>query len=513
MSHLLSRWKLLLAGCLAWVAVAWVIAPDAHGQKDAAPKAKAKADPGTKATPLYYGVAACNNKGCHGGDPPKVWLKGKELLCRCDEANIWESSDKHGDAYKALTGERGKQMAKLLGYDVTKAKACLSCHAVWIDDNKLLAQSQEVQFNIEEGVNCVVCHGAYSEWVADHSSLVRAGKFRPLSRDEKWAGYGMKDLWDPLKRAELCASCHVGNLDQGKFVTHDMYAAGHPPLPGFEPATFSNEMPRHWEYLREKKPAVRKELGHREGELEETHLVLVGAAIALREQMRLMAADARAVKPRDAIDLAHFDCYACHHDLKSPSWRQERGYGGRKPGRIPMRPWTLELARLAVSAGKAERATFDKLVGELHKVFDARPYGDAAEVEKAAGALGDFADALAQKLNRAPAVKAEQAAKLLGSFGEVFEPERRLLDYDSARQIAWAYRVIRRELLVKNDAKKLAEAEEKVTEELKGLDALLRLRLPTKKEGLEKALPDTLKRIAEYDPRDGRELLRKLPLK
>ena len=30
-------------------------------------------------------------------------------------------------------------------------------------------------------------------------------------------------------------------------VTHEMYAAGHPPLPGFEIATFCSQMPPHWE--------------------------------------------------------------------------------------------------------------------------------------------------------------------------------------------------------------------------------------------------------------------------
>jgi hypothetical protein len=26
------------------------------------------------------------------------------------------------------------------------------------------------------------------------------------------------------------------------------------------------------------------------------------------------------------LAMAHSDCYACHHDLQSPSWRQARGY-------------------------------------------------------------------------------------------------------------------------------------------------------------------------------------------
>src|SRR5207248_334113 len=42
------------------------------------------------------------------------------------------------------------------------------------------------------------------------------------------------------------------NVKEGKIVTHEMYAAGHPPLPGIEIATFGDALPRHWETLTEK---------------------------------------------------------------------------------------------------------------------------------------------------------------------------------------------------------------------------------------------------------------------
>src|SRR5262249_48859728 len=148
-------------------------------------------------------------------------------------------------------------------------------------------------------------------------------KFRVLSRKEKEAQHGMTDLWDPIRRSKLCASCHVGNASQGKFVTHDMYAAGHPPLPGFEIASFSNQMPRHWQYLAEKPESVQKILGYDGKEQEQAKLVLVGAAVSLAESMRLVAMQAKEEKA--GLDWANFDCASCHHDLKSPSWRQARG--------------------------------------------------------------------------------------------------------------------------------------------------------------------------------------------
>ena len=72
----------------------------------------------------------------------------------------------------------------------------------------------------------------------------------------------MTDLWDPVTRGKKCVSCHIGNPDpeEEKVVTHAMYAAGHPPLPGIEVATFSDAQPRHWQYLREKKAEVQRTL-------------------------------------------------------------------------------------------------------------------------------------------------------------------------------------------------------------------------------------------------------------
>src|SRR5947209_10193839 len=98
-------------------------------------------------------------------------------------------------------------------------------------------------------------------------------KWRGVASQAKEEQYRMADLWDPGKRSKTCASCHVGNSDEGKVVTHAMYAAGHPPLPGVEISTFSDAMPRHWQYLKEKQPAAQKLLDYNADELEKTKLV------------------------------------------------------------------------------------------------------------------------------------------------------------------------------------------------------------------------------------------------
>ena len=105
-------------------------------------------------------------------------------------------------------------------------------------------------------------------------------EWHDLGRMSKERHYGMTDLWDPARRAQLCASCHVGDVREGKVVTHAMYAAGHPPLPGLEVATFSEQMPRHWQYLSEKPPEVQKLLQYNPAQLEKSQLVAVSGALA-----------------------------------------------------------------------------------------------------------------------------------------------------------------------------------------------------------------------------------------
>src|SRR5437763_622141 len=79
------------------------------------------------------------------------------------------------------------------------------------------------------------------DWADLHGGVIKKKRleWRSLKRPEKEIKHGMRDLWDPAKRTELCVSCHIGNEKEGKVLTHEMYVAGHPPLPSFDMATFS----------------------------------------------------------------------------------------------------------------------------------------------------------------------------------------------------------------------------------------------------------------------------------
>jgi hypothetical protein len=488
------RWRVALAGALVYAGLACLFVAAGRAEK---PAARGKA----ARTQYYYASEqGCGRRGCHASPP-----NDKEVfLCRCDEYNRWQKWDRHADAARVLANVRSKRMGKILGYDVSKSEACLACHGAVIKDPK----SRDPNYVVDkEGVSCSVCHGPYKEWYGAHSQYGEIDRWRKLSRTDKEKKYGMTDLRDPVKRSALCASCHVGNAEQGKFVTHAMYAAGHPPLPGFEVGTFSDEMPRHWQYLREKPRKVQALLGYDGKEREQTKLVLVGAAVTLRESMRLLARQAEECKKardpdRRALDLANFDCYSCHHDLKAPRWRQRRGFAGR-PGRVPMRAWPTTLIGLAIrsaagSAGgeKALAAEFSRLLRDVQAGFDARPYGAPAKIAPAARALARWADRLAGKLSgkRCDGAAARKALVALPALSK-----DRDLDYDSARQAAWAFKVVHQESRAGGKLKAPGDAE--VAGALNGLEAQLALKLPSGRHTLlEAGLGKRLELINNYSP-------------
>ena len=146
------------------------------------------------------------------------------------------------------------------------------------------------------------------------------------------------------------------------------------------------------------------------------------------------------------IIMAQADCYACHHDLKSKSWRQQRGYVG-KPGRPQLQSWPFALLPSSLGRGPGGEGagqdspdatkTFAAAHKKLFLAFDAQPFGIAKDVALAAAELEGFA-AKMHKPN-APVTR-ETATKLITVL--LAKGSSEILDYDSARQIAWATRVI-----------------------------------------------------------------------
>jgi hypothetical protein len=430
----------------------------------------------------YLGADTC--RLCHEDGPRGQF---KDDFVRLTEYKVWKK-DKHSQAYEVLRGARSQQMGTLLDIaDVTKDARCLNCHAANVP--VALRQSIEGQaYKLEDGVSCDACHGPSSLWLTPH--FTEPGWRTKASTEKKKLGFF--NVRDPAERAQICLSCHLGNGAEGKIITHDMLAAGHPPLPSIEVATFGESMPRHWRTMKEKGPKIWAAFHmDPDKELEQTRLVVVGGAVALRAALDLLAFQAEK-DPRESAwpELARMDCYACHHDLKTESWRQKRGYAGR-PGRPQMLAWPGALGKLAVRYAGEDEARLVHNERTLAQAFSVQPFGARHQVASAAHAFSQWSNSLVQRLEGK--IYDQAAARgLLRGLCTLAQDE--VLDYDSARQIVWAFQAIYHDLEPKpNDA-----AIQKIFHALAGE---LKLDLPSGTERtVVSELAEQWKKVGEYNP-------------
>jgi Cytochrome c554 and c-prime len=256
----------------------------------------------------YTGPGSCASSSCHGSIQPRM-----ENRVLQNEYSTWIVKDKHSRSYAALTGNIGERMAGILGLGKAEsAPKCLACHALDVPQVE-----RARTFELSEGVSCESCHGPASGWLGPHTE-------RDWSH-EKSLSLGMFDTRNLTKRTEKCLSCHLGSEE--KSVDHAMIAAGHPDL-YFELDSFSAVMPRHW-----KEPG---EPGQNAGSdpWYDVRELTTGQAVQLRQSLLRLASRTRG---KNWPEYSELQCYACHHSLTPPeqSWRQARGYPGRRPGDPP----------------------------------------------------------------------------------------------------------------------------------------------------------------------------------
>ncbi len=350
---------------------------------------------------------------------------------RLDEWKRWEDQDKHTTAFEQLSGDRGKRMGDLLNQDVLAPQTgCIPCHTANIDESLWSEECFRNDVNIAQakGVACQTCHGPAEHWIGLHD---KPSVWQKMSTAER-KSVGFETMEDPVIRAEKCLSCHVGNTELGRTITHEMYAAGHPPLSGFELESFADKMPRHWRYYNEKhqdKPY----------QFERTRAVLLGSVIAFRTAVDL-ASEARDNWP----ELARLECYSCHHELQSPGWRQE-DYAGRLAGRPRLELGCLPLVQAAtlVAGGTAGAEQFDALLAQTQKPFQQNMFGDPLELVALQTAVDQWSVQVEQTLAEMPLDK-ESVRKILGLLLAVAAEGTH--DYDTARQITGAISVVAEEL-------------------------------------------------------------------
>jgi cytochrome c553 len=311
-----------------------------------------------------------------------------------------------------------------------------------------------------------------------------------MSAKSKLEKYGFADIRSPSARTRMCLSCHLGNVAEGKVVTHEMYAAGHPPLPGFEMETFAYQMPKHWRDFHEKTPTVREEFlkkseddvygrdTYKLDNLHQTNVVLVSALVAFSENLKLGAnlADTAASMPvakPDFPELAQYECFACHHDLKDRSWRQRRALSGA-PGRPLLRSWPTVLTKLALKRLSGSSEEFDRRMKSVDKLLSDQPFGRREEWVAAVKPVTEWIDQQARELERKPLSRTEGVQLLRDT---VAVADSNLWDYDSARQLVWVTQVLRRELGADPSPPAIKSLVATVNDELADVEKLFALNL------------------------------------
>jgi hypothetical protein len=493
--------RAVAAGLLAVCALPFVVPTIGRGQPPA----------GADEVKKLQNIGADTCRRCHREPQPEDVKDKVTDFLRLDEYAIWQQQDLHSKAFEVLSGPLGKQMGAALGWDVTKRVECLACHAVNLSQELTPgvprpATTAEV-FHTKDGVGCEACHGVADKWFRPH--FVKS--WRSETPGKKLAE-GERDMRDPHARAERCAACHVGNSAEGKFVTHEMFAAGHPPLPPLEVMTFSRDQlmhyipPRDNKYINGLSDDDAWKLFHvRKGESAAARQVAVGAAVGFREAMRTLAHEAEdAAAKNRMLDFAYFDCAACHHDLVAESWRQAgRGSSGR-----PM-PRTGPTTLLRTVAG-GEAGGFDDKFNALVKACADRPFGNPTAIASAAKDLAAWADGLAKGLNdaRYDDARTAQLRREIADAARKPSATGRGLDYDDAQQLLWAFEAL------KDEGTPASPAVTEALAALAGPDKPMLGRLCDGKPGerplIATLLPDRLRRVSQYRPEPFREAFEKI---
>ena len=290
---------------------------------------------------VHLGVTSCAGSTCHGATSP--W-KGSTVLQ--NEYITWDRYDPHSKAYSVLLNDVSKQMAENLGIGKAhEAKICLDCHA----DN-VSEKNRGRVFQISDGVGCEACHGGGERWLGLHVSGVAT------HQDNIKAG--LYPTEDPIKRAELCLSCHFGN--DKKIVTHRIMGAGHPRL-DFELDTFTATQPAHYE--------IDKDYYKRKVVSNGIQTWAIGQALALEKRFDalLKMGETGGIFP----ELVLFDCQACHHSLMTQKWQPRPGTG-LGPGVVRFDDSNLLMLQIIVESIDEERGeALQRKTIQLHKASTA----------------------------------------------------------------------------------------------------------------------------------------------
>ncbi len=307
---------------------------------------------------------------------------------------------------------------------------CLTCHAGLRPDQsgpttpgRTYAQFQsEGEPIARESIGCEACHGQGKDYLVDHMDLSWISN-SPSAK----LGKGFYDLENSALAARVCLSCHFGNPEESKWITHEMYAAGHPPLPPLDLGKFlDGTFNKHWMTLEEKSnrlATLESEIDKRladdrikylrihlasntsdhsqlkqtiQTHFRKTQQSRIGQWTANLNYHDLLEQQAHAAT--NWGDYALYDCAGCHQTL----YKKMRGTVG-SPRRVPGRPqgplWTKPLPSSPGDSPFMRLVTLQDLIDEA---FNAKPFGDRGKIQSAIeGSASDRAKAKSQLIELA----------------------------------------------------------------------------------------------------------------
>jgi hypothetical protein len=335
-----------------------------------------------------------------------------------NEYVTWSEFDPHAGAYRTLSDERSRVIARRLGLGAAdQAPACLACHS-----EVVAAAQRGPKFQQDDGIGCEACHGAAENWLAGHDDRTPATRADSLRS-------GLRALNEPAVRAKLCTACHVGGND--RLATHAMMAAGHPRL-SFELDTFSElwrtsggrEHFRRDSAYAARKPAVASTQVWLTG--------LVQASLASVDQVQA------AVGRRGLPEFAAFNCFSCHRNMGRSNGDSPRVVvPGDTPGTLRLNDSALRLLATVVTAQYPQPASgVVRGLEELQRAANE----DRVAVAPAAAALHLQLESLGRTLASSPISLADRQAMLTAVLRA--SAAGAYPDYASAEQAAMAVVVL-----------------------------------------------------------------------
>ncbi|MCE9525405.1 MAG: hypothetical protein K8R36_05060 [Planctomycetales bacterium] len=306
----------------------------------------------------FIGSQSCNSVSCHGRAEPRR-VAGGASTATLHEFALFTKHDPHAAAAKTLVSPEFQAIVSRLSEQKEGSsgaevyRQCAQCH-----DPEGIAAAEQSSVPLlplepghgtsSRGISCESCHGGAKNWLATHYH-------RDVSRSSLVAA-GMRDTKDLRVRAEMCASCHVG--DRERNVSHDMLAAGHPPL-RFELAAYHRKLTSHGEDGKQSHwNDARERIGSKDFEVKLWEAGQVASAKAALTLLEGRAHRAALVETRNEDtqgstwpEFAEYDCFGCHHRLGPDN-------GNRKSPAAGL-PATVEL-----QAGGAKNLVFLNLFTE-----------------------------------------------------------------------------------------------------------------------------------------------------